>query len=272
MSKTRIAAVAMAALFLVSSAVLFGMSGGQYTENFEKTAALKAGGTFALENVNGEVRISTWKENKVEIKAVKTAKRDEADLKEVEIKVEESEGYVSVRAIWPKFPEHVNVRVDFDVRVPEGVRLRKVETVNGGLFLTGPYETASVETVNGKIEIRDVGGDLKVETVNGGIEVSGVDGSLEAETTNGSISIEGLAFKGGLKAETTNGSIELGLRDAGKIDADLKAETTNGHITIDFPVTIKGLKQSKHELETRLGNGGPQIKLETTNGSIHIKG
>ncbi|MBE3110525.1 MAG: DUF4097 family beta strand repeat protein [Acidobacteria bacterium] len=241
-----------------------------YREDFSKTLPLKAGERFSLENVNGSVTVSTWKEDKVEIKAVKVARDDEKDLKDVEIRVDQSAGTVSVKAIWPKFRHRFNVNVDFEIKVPEGVILDEVETVNGGVELTGRYGRAAVGTTNGTVTVEDASGELKASTTNGGIQVSRFEGKLQAETTNGNIRLEGLTFKDGIAAETTNGSIALAIASPEALNADLLARTTNGHITVDFPVTLKNLSQSKHRVEAKIGQGGPEISLETTNGSIRI--
>jgi DUF4097 and DUF4098 domain-containing protein YvlB len=241
-----------------------------YREDFSKTLPLKAGERFSLENVNGGVAVSTWKEDKVEIKAVKVARNDEKDLKDVEIRVEQSAGHVSVKAIWPKYRRHFNVNVDFEIKVPEGVILDEVETVNGGIEVTGRYGRAAVGTTNGSVSVEDASGELRAYTTNGGIQVSRFEGKLDAETTNGNIRLEGLTFKDGISAETTNGSITLGIDSPEALNADLLARTTNGHITVDFPVTLKNLTPSKHRVEAKIGQGGPEISLETTNGSIKI--
>ena len=241
-----------------------------YREDFSKTLPLKAGERFSLENVNGGVAVSTWKEDKVEIKAVKVARNDEKDLKDVEIRVEQSAGHVSVKAIWPKFRLHFNVNVDFEIKVPEGVILDEVETVNGGIEVTGRYGRAAAGTTNGSVTVEDASGELKASTTNGGIQVSRFEGKLQAETTNGNIRLEGLTFKDGIVAETTNGSISLAIASPETLNANLLARTTNGHITVDFPVTLKNLTQSKHRVEAQIGQGGPGISLETTNGSIRI--
>jgi DUF4097 and DUF4098 domain-containing protein YvlB len=254
----------LAALFLTTA------WGADYREEFSKTLPLKAGDTFALENVNGNVVISTWKNATVEIKAVKVARDDEKDLKDVEIKVEESAGKVSVRAIWPKRRTHFNVHVDFDIKVPEGVNLEAIETVNGGIEAAGMFGSGEVETTNGTIRVESVKGNLKASTTNGDIRVSRLDGKLEAETVNGGIKLEEVAFKDGLSAETTNGSITLALVSPETVNATLDAETTNGHVSVDFPVTIKNLRQSRKRIEAQIGQGGPVITLRTTNGSITI--
>jgi hypothetical protein len=241
-----------------------------YREEFSKTLPLKAGETFALDNVNGKVTVATWKDSKVEIKAVKIARDDEKDLKDVEIRVDESAGMVAVRAIWPRNRHNFHVSVNFEVKVPEGVNLKKVETVNGDVEATGSFGSAALETTNGSVTAEGVKGTLDVSTTNGGIKVFGLEGRLEAETTNGSIRLEKLTFKDGIRAETTNGSISLAIEAPEQINATLWAETTNGHISVDFPVTLKNLRQSRRLVEAQIGQGGPEISLHTTNGSITI--
>lgn len=268
MSKVRVLFVlAVTMLFLAVSCI---MAGEEYKEDFSKTLPLKAGGHFTLENVNGDIAVSTWKEDKVEIKAVKTARRREEDLAKVEIRVEEIVGGVVVKAVWPKFPNRADVNVRFTIQVPEGVILDGFETVNGGVEVTGRYERAEVGTTNGTIAITGAAGEFEADTTNGGIRVAGFEGRLEADTTNGGIKLEGLTLKGPLAAGTTNGSITVVLAQAEGLNADLDASVTNGHITVDFPVTLQGLKGSKKRIEGKIGQGGPAISLHTTNGSITL--
>jgi DUF4097 and DUF4098 domain-containing protein YvlB len=254
-------------LFLAASLVF---AGAEYREDFSKTLPLKAGDRFSLENVNGHVAIATWSQNTVEIKAVKISRRSEAELKEVEIRVDEGAGSVSVKAIWPKFPRRARVTVNFEIKVPEGVVLDEVETVNGSIELSGRCERINTGTTNGSVTVENSAGELSASTTNGDIRVTQFAGRVEADTTNGDIRIEGVTFKDGLSAETTNGSITLVFVSPETLNADLLARTTNGHITVDFPVTLKNLTQSKRRVEATIGQGGARIDLETTNGSIKL--
>ena len=266
----RVKVLVILSITLLLLAVSCILAGEEYKDNFSKTLPLKAGERFSLENVNGDVTVATWKDSKVEIKAVKTARRYKEDLDKVEIKVEEGAGSVSVKAVWPKFPHRANVSVEFTVMVPEGVNLDEVETVNGGVEITGRYGRASVGTTNGSVTVEDASGELKAGTTNGVVRISRFEGPVNAETTNGNIKLEGLTFKDGLSAETTNGSITIAVTAPETINADLRAGVTNGHITVDFPITLQSLHQSKRRIEGRIGQGGPEISLHTTNGSISL--
>jgi Toastrack DUF4097 len=241
-----------------------------YTEEIVKSFPLRAGGSFSLDNTNGSVKIATWAEDRVEVRALKVAERNKEDLAEVKVEFEATADAVGVKAIWPEGRRNLRVNVTFDVHLPAGVKVTDVETTNGNLDLRGEFATARVGTTNGAIVLQGCRGDVRAGTTNGDVDVDGAEGRIEVETTNGSITIRNAVPKDGLDAGTTNGGITLLLAAPDKVNADLRLETTNGHIETDIPVTLDRLTKSRHSLEARLGSGGPAIRLSTTNGSIRI--
>ena len=67
--------------------------------------------------------------------------------------------------------------------------------------------------------------------------------------------------------ETTNGGIHARLPRA--FAARVDAANTNGSIETNLPILVTG-SQSKHSLHGTINGGGPELRLRTTNGSIHI--
>ena len=252
-----------------SGDILSSLFGEEESEEFSKVLSLKPDGTFNLRNVNGSITIRTWKENKVDIKATKTTKSDPDRLKEVKIEVEATSNSVSVDTIFPKW-KNVKVSVKYEVRVPEGVNLGRVRSTNGSVYITGPVGNTHASTTNGKIELDGASGTISLSSTNGKIEAANVKGELDADTTNGSIVLELISFEDKINASTTNGGITLRIGSLEKVNADLYARTTNGNISLDVPVTLKSLKKSRRLLQGQIGNGGPEISLRTTNGSIKI--
>jgi hypothetical protein len=51
--------------------------------------------------------------------------------------------------------------------------------------------------------------------------------------------------------------------------AHLETGTTNGSLRFDFPITVQG--QLNRRLSVDLGDGGPTIRVVTTNGGVTIK-
>jgi DUF4097 and DUF4098 domain-containing protein YvlB len=241
----------------------------QNQEEFSKVLPLSSQGTFSLENVNGDVTVTTWKEDKVEIKAVKKTRKAAENLAKVKIEVVESPDSVSVDTVYPK-RNNTGVSVTYDIKVPEGIRLEAVSTVNGDVFATGPFGRVSGSTVNGKVRVENSAGDLRLSTTNGSVEARNVKGKIDTDTTNGSIRLELADMAENIKAETVNGSITLALGAIKELNAILEAETVNGGIDVDFPISFQNLQKSKHSLKGQVGQGGPRVSLETVNGSIRL--
>ena len=241
----------------------------EHQEEFQKVLPLSSQGTFSLKNVNGEVRVSTWKEEKVEIKALKQTNKAAENLQKVKIEVTTAADSISVDTVYPKHG-NTGVSVDYDIKVPEGVNLGELSSVNGSVGITGPFGRVSASTVNGRVHLENASGDLELETTNGDVKAINVNGPIDAHTTNGSITLELPKLEAEVSAETTNGGITLRLSTTQEINAALEAETVNGSISFDFPVTLQSLEKSRHHLRGQIGRGGPQISLKTVNGSIRL--
>jgi DUF4097 and DUF4098 domain-containing protein YvlB len=252
-----------------SGDILSELFGQEESEEFSKVLPLKSGGTFSLRNVNGSITITTWKEEKVDIKALKTTKGDPDNLKEVEIEVEATANSVSVDTIFPKW-RNVRVSVQYEVKVPQGVNLGRVRSTNGSVHITGPVGNTKASTTNGRVDLDGAKGTISLSSTNGKIEAANIKGEIDAETTNGTIVLELISFEDRIEARTTNGGIILRVGSLEKVNADLNARTTNGSISLDIPVTLKSMKKSRRSLEAQIGQGGPEISLRTTNGSIRI--
>jgi DUF4097 and DUF4098 domain-containing protein YvlB len=259
-----VVAVAFLALFFMGLT-----PGSQDQEEFQKTLPLSPQGTFSLKNVNGEVRVSAWKEANVEIKALKKTNKGAENLQKVAIDVTASADSVSVETIYPKHGD-TGVSVDYDIKVPEGVNLGGISSVNGGVLITGPVSRVSASSTNGSVNLDNASGNLELETTNGDVKASRISGRINAHNTNGDITLELAKLEAEVRAETTNGGITLRLISDQEINGLLEAETVNGSISLDFPITLQSLEKSKHHLRGQVGRGGPQISLETVNGSIRL--
>ena len=129
-----------------------------------------------------------------------------------------------------------------------------------------------LEADNGGIHLEDFAGQAKFGTVNGGIHLSGVGGHLEGRTVNGGlhVSLSGTEWEGeGLDVSTTNGGVHLEIPDG--YNARLETGTVNGGVHSDLPVaTGRRRGHSGGRIETDLGRGGQLLRLQTTNGGLHV--
>jgi hypothetical protein len=222
-------------------------------EKFRQIYPLAAGGSFALENVNGSVQVEGWSRDEVEVSAVKTAARsDSRDLSQVKIEVDDSHpGQVAVHTRYPQ-GEGAEVAVEYHVRVPYRVLL------------------GSIETVNGSVTVRGVEGSGELRSVNGNVEVFDSSGRFSEKTTNGNLRLELRQLMGGgpMNLETVNGSVVLGLPQDAR--ADLKVLAMNGDFYSELPVTSSASKPAARAFHAKLGTGGGEISVRTINGGIRL--
>ncbi len=223
-----------------------------YRDEFHKTYPASATVKVSLNNINGDVEITAWDRNEVQLDAVKTANTEEK-LREAEIRVDASESSIHIETHYPEHTNNNPANVHYTLHVPTRARLDKIELVNG------------------KLEIDGVRGDVRGSSVNGAVSGRGLAGDVELETVNGSVSSELLDLGNArhVKLSSVNGHVEIAMpRDA---NAHLSASTVSGSISSDFSLPIhKGWVGS--DLDTTLGSGATQVELSNVNGSIKIHG
>jgi hypothetical protein len=158
-----------------------------------------------------------------------------------------------------------SVRFDFTIRVPRSVRLQLCTINEGNVLVSG------------------TSGDFDISSINGRITMNGVSGSGNATTINGPVTASFTsAPKRSSKFKTINGTVALSLPD--DLSAELHMKTFNGHLLTDFPTApelvpasvakdIRGgmtVLRSGGFTSVRVGNGGPDLTLESLNGDVRV--
>lgn len=256
-------------VLLGAPAILSAQERQQQRDAFTMSERIPDGQWIRVRNVSGDVRVHASSSDKVEISATKTWRR--GDPKDVRIEMRKaSDGSILVCAFWTEnatctensYDSHGDgdrsgwrrgndVAVDFDVRVPRGVKVG-AWSVNGGVSVDGVTNEVRASTVNGSVEATSSGGPVQASTVNGSVHAS--MGRLDGD--------QDLSFS------TVNGSVVAEF--AGDIDADIDLSTVNGRFQTDWPVTITG-RIDPRRLKATLGKGGRRIRLSTVNGNVELR-
>ena len=236
--------------------------GRKADSDFEWSRQIGKGQWIEIKGISGELIAMPTAGDSVQVTAVRSGFR--SDPNEVEIVVVEHADGVTICAVYPSSGTEPNecapgdggqnrsrrndVRVAFDVLVPAGVRF-------------------AGRMVNATIRAEDLTADVRARTVNGSVRLSTSQGA-SAKTVNGSIraSFGETSWEGEAAFETVNGSIRLEVPE--QINANLEIRTSNGRITTNLPITTT--RATRRRVEGTLGEGGPNLRLKSVNGSITL--
>jgi hypothetical protein len=200
---------------------------------------------------NGGIEIiGSDRTNIVVISKIQAQAGSEREAKEIAdgIRVELGD---EIRADGPSTRWRSSWSVSYQVHVPRRISL-DLSATNGGI---------AIENVDGRVEF---------ETSNGGVTLTGLSGNVRGSTSNGGVEVTltGAQWSGeGLDVRTTNGGVELEI--PANYSARLETGTVNGGMNIGFPITVQG--RIDRRLTTQLGQGGPLVRVTTTNGGVSLR-
>lgn len=234
-------------------------------KDFHWQGNLQAGQTLEIINRNGEIQAAGTGENSAKADAMR---RDGEDHGDVYFEVVENSDGATICAVyskdkspgrchrggisddWMNYMHWHRDKISVKVQVPRGVKL-------------------SALTTNGNVHCRDMNSVVEAATTNGNVEVSTSEWA-SAKTTNGGVSVSmgSAKWSGELQLHSTNGSIDVTLPASAEFE--VRAATTNGGVHSDFPVTVQGSFSSKG-LNGKVGAGGRELHVSTTNGGIELK-
>lgn len=251
-------------------------------ETINKSFSLSSGQrTLVVDNVWGSIHVVGGTPDQVQLVAKKTIRADSKDdlelaKKEVALDITQEgstlklyvngpfrcqcDGCVSIRE-----RQGYIVKYDFELQVPRDVNLT-ARTVN-----------------DGEVTVKDVAGNFSVHNVNGPLEMTNVAGSGQAKTVNGELKV---LFRDNPQKNSSFSSVngDVDLYFLPKLSADLRFKTFNGEVFSDFQMSAlpprepvsqrqngKFVFQADRYTGGRVAAGGPEIKVETLNGDIHIR-
>lgn len=228
--------------------------------------AIEPGLALRVSNRNGDVSVEGADRDDGDLQLTKRTRRG-VDLDRVSVAVTARNDRVELEPEIPADIDPGHVTLHFHLTVPETI------------------PNAAIATHNGTVQARNLAGNLALSSVNGDVQARDVDGTVSARTTNGDVTVRDCAGIGDLR--NTNGDIRADVRD---VPGDVVVETTNGDVglaidptvdcELDVRVTNGDIDARGLDLQTNtvgggalsgtLGDGGPVLTVETTNGSVEL--
>src|SRR5688572_1315456 len=184
------------AIGAVLGVVLLASAANAQSREFSRTVELDSGGMLRIIGTKGSMRVTSWAEPRVEIRARIERPRDVDDdyatraVEATSIEVTGDRRSVSVVSDYSKVPawrEHGDwsdrrePSVHYEIRAPQKVMLN-VESDRGPLTVSGFEGAFDFVVDRGELELRDIAGDLRVEIDRGDrSRILGVRGSLRVD-------------------------------------------------------------------------------------------
>jgi DUF4097 and DUF4098 domain-containing protein YvlB len=221
-------------------------------ETLRRSYNLKSGGRITLENTRGNIRISSWDENRVEIVAEKSGDNEE-DMELVPIEIDSRPDELKIKSLFPEYAPDLYVRVNYRLRVPRRVDLKLVQTVNGEIEVSEVSGRAQLLTDHGQITIKKYSGILRAE--------SRAYGDIECELTK-------IDKTDHFDLQNINGGISLEVPKG--VDAFWIVRTLNGTIDSDIPLEIRD-NFGPHVAHRPNETGEPLIRAYSVNGNVEIE-
>jgi DUF4097 and DUF4098 domain-containing protein YvlB len=262
-------------------------------ERVDQRRALKANGTFVVNNVSGSVKIMGVNEESMSLSGelgdgvAELEIVGEGDRVEVSVKTKggamQGDGSAELEIRVPK-TARVEVRcVSADVSIGDLSGVARVETVSGEISINGVLKSAEVKTVSGDIAFDGAGERLEIGSVSGDIVIKSVNGELEAQTVSGDIrvgsgrltrvrmkSVSGdvnvradFAGTANSHIESHSGDVELQLSSA--TSATFEASTFSGTIRAD------GNKEREKKARWSVGDGTAKVDITTFSGDVRVQ-
>jgi DUF4097 and DUF4098 domain-containing protein YvlB len=146
-----------------------------------------------------------------------------------------------------------------------------LKSVSGSVAGAGAGQDWTIGTVSGSNKLPQAAGSLRVESVSGRIELDFAAAQrARLETVSGSIVARGqMASGGSLAMQSVSGTLDLQL--SGTVDAQVRAKTFSGRIDTDVGSPERSGVGGGNSLETRIGAGSGEIRLESFSGRIRIR-
>src|SRR5579871_543586 len=227
---------------------------GALSEEFHQTYPIAADGRVELDNINGDVHVSTWDRNEVKVDAVKYADTKEK-LEDLKIDIDAGKDSLSIQT---KFDDHHGWGshnnpggVDYTLTVPRTARLDEIKLINGEFDVDGVVGEVRASCINGKLKAENLAGEAKLSTINGRLIAS----------------FNQLSGKS-LELSSVNGIVNLTIPSDSS--ARIEASTVSGSIENDLGLHVNRHQFVGRDLDGELGSGNTRIHLSNVNGRIEI--
>ena len=257
--------LALAAIVMLASAIT------ATAQDFRKTYHPGASGTVRIQNVSGDVKITGYNGEGIQV----TAYKEGRDKDMVEVEDLSGGNLVDLRARYEQCRNcSINASIRFEIQVPRSSNYNfdKIQTASGNVSVENATGRFRVSTASGDILIQQASGTINASTASGEIHVKDSAGAVRASTASGNVEVEMARVEGSENLEFSTASGDLNIKMPADLDALVEMSTASGSISTDFPLEVKRDEySSSSRARGRLGAGSRLLHLSSASGDVNLK-
>jgi DUF4097 and DUF4098 domain-containing protein YvlB len=219
-------------------------------QDFQKSYPLGEGGFIRIRNVSGNVQVTGYAGDAVEVIGFKEGR----DRDRVEIEDNSTEGRIDVRV---RYPESGNTEasVNFEVRVPTRYY----------------YNFEGIASVSGNVDIGGVRGQIRAETVSGNVTVTDVTGTVSASAVSGNVDVQITELEGVKDMKFSSVSGNVNVKAPPDLDAYVEMSTVSGSLRTDFPIEVIERRYGPgRSARGKLGTGQCNLRISAVSGRVYL--
>lgn len=225
--------------------------GGSETDEINMSVDLDLNATVTINDISGPVTVETTDGNTAQIHVERSAPTRE-ELEHKKILVEHTSSSLNIHTEphngrW----ERAHVKQTVVVKLPRQVNLH-------------------INDVAGAVQVGDIEGDTSINDVAGSVRAGRLSGSPHINDVAGAVmlTVEQLGANG-IRINDIAGRVELTL--GASMDADVDVSDVSGSIDVSSAnVSVVGKVDPEH-FHGKLGNGGPEIRINDIAGGVTLK-
>ncbi len=277
----------------------------RYIGHFERDLKVSGTNDLQVQSGSGNITVRTGSDNTIHISArIQSSAwfRDNEDrVKQIEANPPVSQAGTLVKVGFITDPDlREGISIDYEITAPASTRL-EAHSGSGNIDVRGLQNSVAANTGSGNVTIFDIRGDVRAGSGSGNIRCERVGapltahtgsgnvdaylngaGDVDVQTGSGNLHLEGA--NGGLRARAGSGELRIGGNPRGswmlrtgsgdvklnlpsQASYDLDAHAGSGEIRVSQ--SVQGTN-NRHNVQGRVGNGGPKVSIQTGSGDIEI--
>jgi hypothetical protein len=273
---------ALALAFCGGLLLVFPAAAQQAEDHFQRSFAIQPGGSLAVDNHKGLIRVTGSDSNQVVVNVLKKFEGAEKDkawwMSNTQVHFTNSSDHVEVSVEYPNcdcstsvWEDHSDYQasVELTVQVPRNINVK----------LHGHKPVMNISGLNGNIQISSYKSPIEVQSTNGAIEIEtykqtvqlkdvAIHGALYLKMAKGEASIEAKSLGDRVNLETEKGAIILKAPQNTGMALDYSGGRRS-NFRSDF--TIAAEAGSSSTIRGTINGGGTQVHLRSERGSITLE-